>query len=142
MVVCQWFGFGLMASSSISLSPSQNKHCDGLWVRFPWCFRWQYPRRLWSVRWLRRLEGLNREVAVSSSSWAELAYCPVYTDSSLAADEIWSLDTILFSSRSFPSWWRLRTAKASGDGEKLSMNTPINHLIWEASRSPFSFGCL
>lgn len=76
--------------------------------------RWPCPRTpWWSVRW--RWAGQSMAAAASSSSWAGWAYCPACTGSSRAAGELWSLGTRCVSSRSSPSWWRLRRATASGN---------------------------
>lgn len=95
-------------------------------ICFPVCvsmlrLRWRCPRTLWCVQ--KPWAGPNMAAAASSSSWAGWACCLVYTDSSPVADELLSLDTELFFSRSFPSWWHLHRATASGDEEQLIINT-------------------
>lgn len=87
-------------------------------------FRWRCPRTRWQHgqrQWARP----SMAVAASSSSWARWAYCPVCTDSYLAADELWSLDIKLSFSQSSPSWWRRHIAMASGHKEQLDINRPI-----------------
>lgn len=91
-------------------------------------FRWRCPRTLWCVQ--KPWAGPNMAAAASSSSWAGWACCLVYTDSSPVADELLSLDTELFSSRSFPSWWRRHRATASGDEEQLIIITSdLKHTV-------------
>lgn len=93
--------------------------------------RWRCPRTPWpSVR--LQWAGQNMAAAASSSSWAEWAYCPACTDSSRAADGLWSPDTKSVSSQSSPSWWHLHRATASGNSTNISICNPVTAVLQES----------
>lgn len=110
-------------SSLLCFSVLHNSVLGVSWRKYL-SFRWRCPRTRWQHgrrQWARP----SMAVAASSSSWAGWAYCPVCTDSYLAADELWSLDIKLSFSQSSPSWWRRHIAMASGHKEQLEINRPI-----------------